>query len=341
MSVRRSSLRVTGTIAILALSACALQRGQPAAADDHMAHMSAADMASGMAAPGTARAQGSAELPASNAAAAARLDGSPRHGEWVKLAWEPGSKDSLMAWIVYPMTRNKAPVIVVVHEIYGLSTWVRAVADQMAAEGFIAIAPDLNSRVRGGPSTVELSRDSASKLIRGVDYPERNKGIVAVATYAMSQPSAERRYGVVGYCWGGATVFSHAIYNGSGLKAAVAYYGLPYQRAVTDASGKQTGTEIVNDSLVKIQVPTMLFNGSGDARISAAMPELEAKMKALKKDYVGTNYEGAVHGFLRAQDDGPAPGQQANPAAQAANLAATKDAWPRTIAFFKKHLGVK
>jgi len=71
------------------------------------------------------------------------------------------------------------------------------------------------------------------------------------------------------------------------------------------------------------------------------MPELEAKMKALKKDYVGTNYEGAVHGFLRAQDDGPAPGQQANPAAQAANLAATKDAWPRTIAFFKKHLGVK
>src|SRR6185295_3992427 len=118
---------------------------------------------------------------------------------------------------------------VVVHEIYGLSTWVRGVADQVAAEGFIAIAPDLNSRVRGGPSTDELTRDSAQKLIRGVMSGERNRGIIAVAKYAMSQPSADARYAVIGYCWGGQTVFMHAINGGTnGFAGGVGFYGLPY-----------------------------------------------------------------------------------------------------------------
>ena len=233
-----------------------------------------------------------------------------------------------MAWIVYPETEAKAPVVVVIHEIFGLSTWVRAVADQLAADGFVAIAPDLNSRVRGGPSTTELSGDSARKLISGVGYAERNRGIVAAASYAMAQPSAERIYAVVGYCWGGSTAFSHAVYNGHGLRAAVAFYGLPYMN----------GAIPIADSLARIQVPTMLLSGSLDARIGASMPAVDSTMKALKKDYFGKNYEGAVHGFLRAQDDGPAPGQQANPATQAANLAATKDAWPRTVAFLKRHL---
>src|SRR5205823_13585741 len=109
-------------------------------------------------------------LPPSNNNAKARLAATPRHAEWVKLAWEPGSSDSLMAWVVYPSTSNaKTPVVVVIHEIFGLSTWVRGVADQVAADGFIAIAPDLISRVRGGPSTEELSGDSARKLIAGVN----------------------------------------------------------------------------------------------------------------------------------------------------------------------------
>src|SRR4051794_33978498 len=89
-----------------------------------------------------------AGLPASNNNAAARLATSPRKGEWVKIAWEPGSPDSLMAWVVTPTNmRPNTPVVVVIHEIFGLSTWVRGVADQVAAEGFIAIAPDLESRV--------------------------------------------------------------------------------------------------------------------------------------------------------------------------------------------------
>ena len=290
-----------------------------------MSHMSPGDMAAPNASGGTG--QGTAGLPASNSNAAARVKDSPRHAEWVKVAWEPGSSDSLMAWVVYPSTSNaKSPVVVVVHEIFGLSTWVRGVADQMAAEGFIAIAPDLVSRVRGGPTSDELAPDSARKIIQGVNSTERNKGIIAVAKYAMSQPSAAPRYGVIGYCWGGATVFMHAVNGGTtGFGGGVAFYGLPYM----------TGAVPNTDSLAKIKVPVMLLNGSKDARIATAMPALDSAMKALGKRYSAQNYEGAVHGFLRAQDD---PKATRDPAEEAANLAATKDAWPRTVAFLKQNL---
>jgi carboxymethylenebutenolidase len=321
-----TSLRYVVTAGLLGLVASACHR--QAAMDDHMSHMAAGDLAAPAA--GVSATQGTAGLPPSNNQAAARLASSPRHGEWVKVAWEPGSKDSLMAWIVYPSTSNaKTPIVVVVHEIFGLSSWVRSVADQVAAEGFIAIAPDLVSRVRGGPSTVELSGDSARKIISGVDGNERNRGIAAVARYAMSQPSAAPRYAVIGYCWGGSTTWLHAINGGvSGFVGGVAFYGSP----------PMNGPVPNADSLSKIKTPVMLLNGSKDARIGAAMPAIDSTMKALGKNYVGKNYEGAVHGFLRAQAD---PKPQRDEAEEQANLAATKDGWPRTVEFLKKNLGAK
>lgn len=293
-------------------------------ADEHLAHMSAGDIATPS---GSATNAGNPALPPSNNAAKARLESSPRHGEWVKLAWQPGSSDSLEAWIVYPSTSNaKTPVVVVVHEIFGLSTWVRGVADQVAADGFIAIAPDLVSRARGGPSTQELSGDSARKLIASVSTAERNSGIIAAARYAMSQPSAAPRYAVIGYCWGGSTVWAHAVNGGTnGFVGGVAYYGLPYMNgAVPNA-----------DSLKKIMKPVVLLSGSKDQRIGAAMPAVDSAMKALGKSYVGINYPGAIHGFLRAQDDPKTPRDEAE---EEANLSATKDAWPRTLAFLRENL---
>jgi carboxymethylenebutenolidase len=309
------------SIAFVAFVACHRNPG-----DEHMAHMGAGDMALPN---GTAAGQGSAALPPSNNAAKARLAASPRHGEWVKLAWEPGSSDSLMAWVVYPSTSNaKTPVVVVVHEIFGLSTWIRGVADQVAADGFIAIAPDLVSRARGGPSTEELPGDSARKLISGVNAADRNHGIIAAATYAMSQPSAAPRYAVIGYCWGGSTVWGHAVNGGTnGFVGGVAYYGLPYMTGTPAAPNV--------DSLTKITKPVMLLSGSKDPRIGAAMPAVDSMMKALGKSYVGINYQGAIHGFLRAQDD---PKAQRDEAEEQANLAATKDAWPRTLDFLRRNL---
>lgn len=330
------------SVSALTLTACTVQRWQPAriaAADDHAAHMVPADLRLTTATPRSGvEAQGVPGLPASNASAAARLAASPRHGEWVKMAWEPGSKDSLMAWIVYPVSRTKAPVVVVVHEIFGLSTWVRAVADQAAADGFIAIAPDFLSKVRGGPSSVELSSDTARRLIAGVDAADRNRAISAAANFAMMQPSAEQRYGVIGYCWGGSTVWGHVVNGGvKGFSGGVASYGSPYTLPGTPATATTPAVPggLAMDSLAKITTPVMLLNGSRDARIGAMMPTIDSAMKALKKDYSGVNYEGAIHGFLRAQDD-PATG--ANADAGPANLAAAKDAWPKTVAFLRKQL---
>jgi carboxymethylenebutenolidase len=301
-----------------------------------MSHMMATDLASPRIVSGGDVSQGPAGLPASANNAAARLKASPRHAEWVKIAWTPGSKDSLMAWVVYPSTRNaKTPVVVVVHEIFGLSTWARGVADQVAADGFIAIAPDLLSRVRGGPTADEIASDSAVKLIGGVDIAERNRGITAAANYAMSLPSAAPRYAVIGFCWGGTTTWGAGINNGKGFSGGVAFYGaFPY---MTPSAAGGAGSVPAADSMAKISAPMMLLSGAKDARIGASMPAIDSTMRALGKGYVGKNYAGAVHGFMRAQDD---PKATRDPAEEAANLAAAKNAWPRTIAFLKKNLGM-
>jgi len=295
---------------------------RPMSGEDHSSH--------NVSTAGAPAGPGSAALPASNGGAAARLAASPRRGEWIKIPFEAGSKDTIMAWVVYPSNaRAKAPVVVVVHDINGLSAWARGVADQAAAEGFIAVSPDFASRARGAPSSTELPRDSANKLVSSLPSAERNRIISTVANHLMSLPAAEHRYGVIGYCWGGGTVFMHAVNGGAqGFGGGVAFYGLPYMNGAAPNA----------DSLKKINAPVMLFNGSKDARISAAMPGVDSTMKALGKNYVGTNYDGAVHGFMRSQDD---PKATRDLAEEAANLAATKDAWPRTIAFLKRNLGVQ
>ncbi len=338
-----------GTPAVLTSRAVSAVSG-PMAADEHMAHMSAADLAAPSAIMPISSPQ-HPTLPASNSGAAERVRSSPRHGEWVKIAYEPGSADSLMAWVVYPFSKSasqKAPVVVVVHEIFGLSTWVRGVADQAAADGFIAIAPDFLSRVRGGPSSVELPADTARRLIAGVSTAERNRIISASANYGMMLPSAQQKYAVIGYCWGGTTVWAHAVNGGvKGYAGGVAFYGAPYTKAGTPATATTAAVPatVDADSLAKITQPVMLLNGSKDARIAALMPALDSTMKSLKKSYTGVNYDGAIHGFLRAQND-PRPTASDSAAAIAraeadANLAATKDAWPRTIAFLRTQLGVK
>jgi carboxymethylenebutenolidase len=314
-----SSMRLLSVAgAVLLGAACHRQQmASSASADEHSAHAASS---------GTAAGGGTIGLPASNGAAAARLAASPRRGEWVKIPFAPGSSDTIVAWMVKPAGSGKSPVVIVVHDIGGLGAWARAVADQAAAEGFTALSPDFTSRFRGAPSTVELPRDSVGKLMPMVTSTERNRVINAVATYAMAQPTSERRYGVIGYCWGGTTVFMHAVNRGTaGFSGGVGFYGLPYMNGATPNT----------DSLAKILAPVMLLNGSKDARIGAAMPGLDSVMKSLGKRYEGKNYEGATHGFMKAQDD-PKPTRDLPE--EAANLAATKDAWPKTIAFLKRHL---
>jgi hypothetical protein len=133
MRIQLKAIRL-GLILTLAGTACTTTKMVPAA-DSHTDHAPPASSA------GAVSASNDPRLPADAAGAAARLAASPRHGEYVTI--RTGGGDSVRAWVVYPQRSDKAPVVIVVHEIFGLSSWVRGVADQLAADGFIAVAPDL------------------------------------------------------------------------------------------------------------------------------------------------------------------------------------------------------
>ena len=253
-------------------------------------------------------------LPAGAADVQSRIANSPRHGEWVLV--KVGS-DSVRAWIVYPQVSKKAPVVVVVHEIFGLSNWVRGVADQLAADGFIAIAPDLLTGKIAPNLDDSTLKMQGPALIRTLDPADVQRKLDAVAQYAMSQPAAEKKYGIVGFCWGGGVSFAYAAHAGASpeFRASVVYYGTPPSA----------------DQLPNVHAPVLGLYGGTDARIALTVPGTDSAMKALGRTYSHTIFPGAAHGFLRAQtqDDG---------SIMQANLDATKQAWPATIAWFRKNL---
>lgn len=243
-------------------------------------------------------------LPASEAGAPARLQSSPRHGEYVMI--KTGPNDSVRAYVVYPQRRTKAPVVVAVHDIYGLGSWIRGVADQLAADGFIAIAPDLITG--SGLVTDSAVKAGGPAFVRALKREDVQRRISAVANYGMALPSATKQYGVMGFCWGGSTVFTHAI-DAPNLGASVVYYG-----------GSPATAE-----LVKVKAPILGLYGSEDARVNNTIPAADSALKAQNKRYEQEIYAGAGHGFLRGQEG-----------MNGANMTATQKAWPRTIAFFRQ-----
>ncbi|HET9024467.1 MAG TPA: dienelactone hydrolase family protein [Burkholderiaceae bacterium] len=290
------------TLLVGALSACARNNAE---GDVHAQH-SATPAAGAATSPAT-----DASIPAGAMDVAARLAHSPRHGEWVMI--RTGASDSVKAWVVYPERATKAPVVVVVHEIFGLSTWVRGVADQLAADGFVAIAPDLlTGKALPMPGTDTLAQATATAAIRTLQSADVQRQLAAVGQYGMSLPAAERRYGTVGFCWGGSTSFMHAVMSPPGLGAAVVYYG---------------GSP-ADSLLASVKVPVLGLYGGEDARVGATVPPAVAAMRALGKTFEPHTFAGAGHGFLRQQEG-----------AGGANLSASRQAWPATLAFFRTHLG--
>jgi carboxymethylenebutenolidase len=213
--------------------------------------------------------------------------------------------------VVYPERSTKAPVVLVVHEVFGLSSWIRSVADQLAADGFIAIAPDLLTmkNLPDGPDSVVAPLAVAA--IRTLNPASVQQQLDAAARYGMSLPAAQHKYGIVGFCWGGGVSFEHAVHS-PGLGAAVVYYGVSPKTA----------------DLPSIRAPVLGLYGANDAHVGATIPPADSALRALGRTYIYKLYPGAGHGFLRQQTgmDG-------------ANLAATRQAWPATIAWFRQYLG--
>ncbi len=305
MRNRTSRPLVTLALAPLVLAACAQagSSGAPPAAPIPVVATNPAR--AGVAAGAPVMAAG---LPAGAEEAAARLASSPRHGEWVMIA--TGPSDSVRAWVVYPERSTKAPVVLVVHEIFGLTPWIRAVADQLAADGFVAVAPDLLTG-RIDPSLPDSAAQVAARAaIRELRSEDVQRQLDAVARHAMALPAAEPRYGVVGFCWGGSTVFQHAVHAPT-LGASVVYYG----------------TSPSPTALASVRAPVLGLYGENDARVNATVPAADSAMRALGRTYEVHTFAGAGHGFLRQQS-----GQNG------ANMVATRAAWPLTVAFFRRHL---
>jgi carboxymethylenebutenolidase len=265
-------------------------------------------MGVGMAAA-VAEEAGAQTLPAGATDAVERLNASPRHGEWV--TYDAGDGDAVRAWVVYPERSDRAPVIVVIHEIFGLTDWIRAVADQLAADGYIAIAPDLLSGMGpGGGGTESVDQQGATALIRELSRPDAERRIQGAAEYAMALPAALPEVATLGFCWGGTASFNMAT-AWSGLTAAVVYYG----------------TSPADDEVARVRIPVLGLYAGDDARVNVTIEPAQAVLSGIGQRFDVEIYEGSGHGFLRQQDgrDG-------------ANLRATEQAWPRTLEFLREVL---
>ena len=242
--------------------------------------------------------------------AKARLEKSPRHQEWIKVKHDNREVD---CFIVYPEVKDKATAVVLIHEIYGLSDWVRSVADQLAEAGYIAIAPDLLSGMGpkdGGTSSYE-GRDAITRAVSGLPADQVTADLNAVVDYVGKIPAASGKVALAGFCWGGSQSFRFAT-NNKNIKAALVFYG----------SGPDQ-----EDAIGRIHVPVYGFYGSDDARVNTTIPKSTALMKKAGKTYEPVTYEGAGHGFMRAGED---------PEGKPGNKKARDAAWVRVKEILKK-----
>jgi carboxymethylenebutenolidase len=293
-----------GTAALLLIALPALAQ-QPTAT--HAEHQMAAPAAAAPAAPAWEK---------------QRLEGSPRHREWVSV--KSGNR-VVSAFVVYPEVKTKAPAVVVIHEIFGMSDWVQLLADELAEAGYVAIAPDLLSGMgpKGGGTSEFADGNAVGKAIRDLSPDQITADLNAVADYVSKLPASNGKVAVAGFCWGGTQSFRFAT-NRPSLAAAFVFYG----------SGPDSP-----DAVAAIKAPVYGFYAGNDARIGATLPKTQELMKGAAKTYEPVTYEGAGHGFMRAGDAPPPPADVEKPSAPnayAGNKKARDEAWSRWKALLKK-----
>lgn len=222
------------------------------------------------------------------------------HAEYVKYL---SGSDSITAYLAYPERSDAAPGVIVIHEIFGMSDFVRDRVTALAKAGYVAIAPDLLSRRGGTPS----DQNQAIQLIRGLNPDTLTQDLDATYRFLRGIRAVRAdRIGVIGFCWGGGQSFRYAT-NNPALKAFVVCYGPGPDSA----------------SLARIQAPGLGVYAEKDARISLSVPATDSMLRKLGKTYRYRVYPGVGHGFLRARD-----------------VPAVADtAWADVLAFFRARLG--
>jgi carboxymethylenebutenolidase len=230
------------------------------------------------------------------------------HGEWVYLK-KRGQTDSVRAYIAYPERKDRAPGVVVIHEVFGLTDWEPTVADKLAKNGYVAIVPDLLS-TKYGRSPADP--DSGRKLVAQLEPSRITADLDATVDYLNEQSAVlPGIIGIMGFCWGGGQTFRYTT-NNPKLKAAVICYGPPPP----------------HDALARIETPLLGVYGENDARIDASLPDVAARLKGMGKSFTYQTYPGTGHGFLK-------PGREGSDGPQ------VEKAWTNILNFFKKELQPK
>ncbi|HXW55242.1 MAG TPA: dienelactone hydrolase family protein [Candidatus Cybelea sp.] len=241
--------------------------------------------------------------------ARAQLEKSPRHREWATLKHDGRSLETL---VVYPEAKDKRPVVLVIHEIFGLTDWAEDVSDEMAEAGYIAVAPDLLSGMApGGGRSSDLTQSQAIEAVGHLNPDQITADLNAAADYALKLPASNGKLFVMGFCWGGGQSFRYAT-SRRDLRAAFVFYGPPPPK----------------EAMEGINAPVYGFYGGADERIDATIPGASEAMKSLAKRYEPVTYAGAGHGFMRA---GEAP--DTTPA----NAKARQQAWERLKALLTQN----
>lgn len=232
------------------------------------------------------------------------LDAVTTHGEWVTFANADG--DSVSAYVAYPEREGKAPALIIVHEIFGLSEWEPTVADRFAAKGYVAIVPDLLSARYG---STRAMGDSARRLVGTLSAGDVDRDLDATYAYVNALPATETgNVGIIGFCWGGGTVWTYASHNPD-LRAAVVCYG-----PLADTSMLRT-----------VKAPVLGVYGQNDGRVTNSLPDIVRQMEAMGKPFAADSYAGTGHGFLR-------PGRRGSGTAEADR------AWRDIDAFLAREL---
>lgn len=239
----------------------------------------------------------------------ARLETTPRHDEWVTIE---SAGRTLHAYVVYPQSNRKTAAVLVIHENRGLTDWVRTVADKLAENGYLAIAPDLLSGAApGGGRTSDFpTSDAAREAISKLPREQVMTDLANAANYVRSLPSANGKLAVAGFCWGGARTFDFAN-AGDRISASFVFYG--------------TGPR--DDAAVSgIDGPVYGFYGGDDERVNATIEPTRAAMEKNGKRYEPVIYPGAGHAFMRLGEE---------PNATEANRKARDEGWSRWLTLLK------
>jgi len=200
---------------------------------------------------------------------------------------------------------GKGPAVVVIQEWWGLVPHVEDLVERFAKEGFVAIAPDLYH----GKTT--KSPDEAGKMLMELDVERAEREIAGAGDYLLGRPEcSSSKYGVVGFCMGGALAQYAATKNPDEVGAAVSFYG-GFKKVTTDWE--------------KLQSPILFIYGEKDGGVPPN-PELAEKLRAMGKQAEAIVYPNAGHAFFN--DTRP----------EAYDADAARDAWQRTIALFHESL---